>query len=93
MMVRLLVVGKTDMPWVRAGLDLYASRIVHYVRFEVKEIPELKNVGALSEAQIKEKEGALILKEATKGGRNSVPWSSHQNCRSASAAGARTCAS
>lgn len=63
-MVRLLVVGKTDMPWVRAGLDLYASRIVHYVRFEVKEIPELKNVGALSEAQIKEKEGALILKEA-----------------------------
>ena len=64
MKVTLLVVGKTDMAWVRAGLDLYASRLVHYVRFEVKEIPELKNAGALSEAQIKEKEGALILKEA-----------------------------
>ena len=60
----LLTVGKTDVPWVREGLQLYAARIQHYVRFEVKEIPELKNAGALSEEQIKAKEGALILKEA-----------------------------
>ncbi|MBR5924243.1 MAG: 23S rRNA (pseudouridine(1915)-N(3))-methyltransferase RlmH [Bacteroidales bacterium] len=60
----LLTVGKTDVPWVRAGLDLYASRLQHYVRFELREIPELKNVSALSEEQIKVKEGALILKES-----------------------------
>lgn len=60
----LLTVGKTDVPWVREGLQLYAARIQHYVRFEVKEIPELKNAGAFSEEQIKVKEGALILKEA-----------------------------
>ena len=60
----LLTVGKTDVPWVKAGLELYAARLQHYVRFEVKEIPELKNAGSLSEEQIKEKEGALILKEA-----------------------------
>ena len=59
----LLTVGKTDVPWVRAGLDLYASRLQHYVRFELREIPELKNAGALSEDQIKAKEGLLILKE------------------------------
>lgn len=63
MKLTLLTVGKTDVAWVRAGLDLYASRLGHYVRFELREIPELKNAGALSEAQIKEKEGALILRE------------------------------
>lgn len=63
MKITLLTVGKTDVAWVRAGLDLYASRLGHYVRFELREIPELRNAGALSEAQIKEKEGALILRE------------------------------
>lgn len=60
----LLTVGKTDIPWVKAGLEMYSGRLKHYVRFELKEIPELRNAGALSEAQIKEKEGALILKAA-----------------------------
>ena len=60
----LLTVGKTDVPWVRAGLDLYISRLQHYVRFELKEIPELKGAASLSEEQIKTKEGAFILKEA-----------------------------
>ncbi|MBQ9310793.1 MAG: 23S rRNA (pseudouridine(1915)-N(3))-methyltransferase RlmH [Bacteroidales bacterium] len=60
----LLTVGKTDIPWVKAGLEMYSGRLKHYVRFELREIPELRNAGALSEAQIKEKEGALILKAA-----------------------------
>lgn len=60
----LLTVGKTDVPWVRSGLELYTSRLQHYVKFELKEIPELKGVSALSEEQIKQKEGGLILKEA-----------------------------
>ena len=59
----LVTVGKTDVPWVRSGLELYTARLQHYVRFELREIPELKNVSALSEEQIKAKEGALILKE------------------------------
>ena len=60
----LLTVGKTDVPWVREGLQLYAARLQHYARFTIKEIPELKNAAALSEEQIKAKEGVLILKEA-----------------------------
>ena len=60
----LLTVGKTDVPWVRAGLDLYIGRLQHYARFELREIPELKGVASLTEEQIKAKEGALILKEA-----------------------------
>lgn len=63
MKLTLVTVGKTDVPWVREGLQLYAARLQHYTRFEIKEIPELKNAGALGEDQIKAKEGALILKE------------------------------
>lgn len=63
MNLSLLTVGKTDIQWVKDGLDVYVSRLRHYVPFCVTEIPELKKVSALTEAQIKEKEGELILKQ------------------------------
>lgn len=62
MKIGLLTVGKTDIGWVREGLETYASRLRHYVPFAVAEIPELKNAAALSRDQIREKEGDLILK-------------------------------
>lgn len=61
MKIALLTVGKTDVKWVREGLELYVSRLSHYVQFSLEEIPELKNVSALSKEQIKDKEGAKIL--------------------------------
>ena len=61
MKMTLLTVGKTDVRWVRDGLDLYVSRLKHYVPFSLVEIPELKNASALSQDQIKEREGELIL--------------------------------
>ena len=51
----------------REGLELYVSRLSHYVRFSLKEIPELKNVSAFTKEQIKEKEGDLILSSLTAG--------------------------
>ena len=63
MKLSLITVGKTDLKWVREGLDVYKSRLVHYVPFSVKEIPELKNVSAFSKEQIKEKEADLLLAE------------------------------
>ena len=62
MKITLLTVGKTDKDWVRQGLDIYVSRLKHYIPFSIVEIPELKNVSALSRDQIKSKEGELILK-------------------------------
>lgn len=62
MKITLLTVGKTDRDWVRQGLDIYVSRLKHYIPFTMMEIPELKNVSALSKDQIKVKEGELILK-------------------------------
>lgn len=62
MKMTLMTVGKTDVKWVREGLDLYVSRLSHYIPFSLVEIPELKNVSALSQEQIRQKEGELILK-------------------------------
>jgi 23S rRNA (pseudouridine1915-N3)-methyltransferase len=65
--LKLVTVGKTDVKWVKEGLDLYVSRLRHYVPFILIEIPQLKNVSAFSQEQIKEKEGELILKQVTPG--------------------------
>ena len=62
MKIVLLTVGKTDVPWVKEGLQLYAGRLQHYTRFELREIPELKNVSSLSEEKMKCSEGDFILK-------------------------------
>lgn len=62
MRITLLTVGKTDIKWVSEGLEVYSSRLRHYIPFDIKEIPELKNVSALSRDQIKTQEGKLILK-------------------------------
>lgn len=60
----LLTVGKTDVSWVREGLQLYVGRLQHYVKFDLREIPELKGTSAMSEEQIRQKEEAMILREA-----------------------------
>ena len=67
MELKLVTVGKTDVKWVKEGLDLYVSRLRHYVPFSLVEIPQLKNVSAFTQEQIKEKEGELILKQLNPG--------------------------
>ena len=63
MRITLLTVGKTDIAWVRAGLEMYVSRLEHYVPFSLKELPELKGVSALTREQIKQREGEMILRQ------------------------------
>ncbi len=67
MKITLLTVGKTDKDWIRQGLDIYVSRLKHYIPFVLTEIPELKNVSSLSADQIKTREGELILKNVRPG--------------------------
>ena len=62
MRVTLLTMGKTDIPWVAEGLEMYASRLVHFVPFSVRELPELKGVGSLRPEQKKRQEGECLLK-------------------------------
>lgn len=54
--------GQTEKNWILDGLNTYSARLVHFVPFSVREIPELKNAASLSREQVKDKEGELILK-------------------------------
>ncbi len=59
----LILVGKTTDKHFQAGIDDYAKRVTHYMPFEIKVIPELKNTKSLTESQQKTQEGELILKQ------------------------------
>ncbi|MBZ0242288.1 MAG: 23S rRNA (pseudouridine(1915)-N(3))-methyltransferase RlmH [Bacteroidales bacterium] len=61
MKVLFLVIGKTDERYLEEGLKKYFGRLKHYIGFEMKVIPDLKNRKALSEEAQKEAEGNLIL--------------------------------
>lgn len=62
MKISLVTIGRTDVDWVKEGMRIYVSRLGHYCTFSLDEIPELKNVSALSKEQIKVKEGHLLMK-------------------------------
>ncbi len=61
MKINLLVIGKTQKPFLKEGENEYLKRLRKYIQFEKIEIPDLKNAKKLTEDQIKEEEGKLIL--------------------------------
>lgn len=61
MTIKLTVVGKTDRKELKSLIDLYHTRLKHYVRFQLELIPDLKKTKGLNEIQQKTKEGELIL--------------------------------
>lgn len=67
MKIQLLVVGKTDAPYLKEAISLYVSRIIHYLPFELEVMPDVKKTKSLTEKQQKEKEGALLLKSLQPG--------------------------
>jgi len=63
MKITLLVVGKTiDKQLIKLSEE-YQNRLKHYTSFNFVVIPELKNTKNLSEAEQKEREADLILKQ------------------------------
>ncbi|MEM9647822.1 MAG: 23S rRNA (pseudouridine(1915)-N(3))-methyltransferase RlmH [Bacteroidota bacterium] len=61
MQITILAIGKTDSSELSKLVAAYEARLKHYVRFEFRIIPDIKNAKNLSTSQQKEKEGALIL--------------------------------
>ena len=59
----LLCVGKTDEKYIEEGIAKYTKRLIHYVKFNITVIPDIKNSKNLSQDQQKEKEADLILKQ------------------------------
>ncbi len=62
MKLKLVVVGKTDDPLLAKLIASYGNRLLHYIKFEIEVVPNIKNVKNLSEEEQKRKEGELILK-------------------------------
>lgn len=61
MTIKLLTIGKTDDSALQNLIDTYVNRLVHYNKFEMELIPDLKKTKNLSVEQQKTAEGKLIL--------------------------------
>ena len=61
MRVKLIVVDKTDDKELVPLIDRYVVRIGHYLPFEIKVIPKVKNAAKLPNDKLKELEGKTIL--------------------------------
>lgn len=62
MKICLLVIGKTDAYYYEEAIKEYCKRLEHYIPFEIKIIPDLKNTKNFSIEQQKTKEGEAIVK-------------------------------
>lgn len=67
MKIIFLVIGKTDESYLETGIAKYIKRLEHYISFEMKVIPDIKNRKSLTEEQQKKAEGELILSQINSG--------------------------
>lgn len=65
MQVTLLCIGKTGKKFLEDGEQEYLKRLRHYISFQLQIIPDIKQAKSLSENQIKQKEGEMILEKVT----------------------------
>ncbi len=63
MTIKLIAIGKTDSEELKRLIAVYENRLLHYVKFEIDMILDLKNAKNLSEAEQKQKEGEALLKK------------------------------
>ena len=42
MKITLLTIGKTNAKYLQDGIDLYVTRLSHYIPFEYKNLPDAK---------------------------------------------------
>ncbi|MBQ7210695.1 MAG: 23S rRNA (pseudouridine(1915)-N(3))-methyltransferase RlmH [Paludibacteraceae bacterium] len=61
MKTTLLLIGKTTDKRIEQLVDEYASRLKHYITFDIRVLPELKNTKSKTIEQQKKEEGDNIL--------------------------------
>ena len=61
MKITLAVVGKTEVGFVRQGIEEYVKRLQHYVSFNIQYVGDVKGTRNMSEAQQKTAEGRALL--------------------------------
>jgi 23S rRNA (pseudouridine1915-N3)-methyltransferase len=69
MKITLLLAGKTTEEYLNTGVSIYVKRIVHYLPFEIIELPAFKSKGKITPEQQKEAEADIILKHLNKSDR------------------------
>ena len=62
MKICLLVIGKTDADYIRAGIEEYEKRLRKYVGYEMKLLPDVKNTKHMSETLQKQVFGSFLRK-------------------------------
>ena len=67
MKITLLVIGKTDSEYLKAGIEEYSKRLKHYINFEIEVMPDIKRTGFINTELQKDKEGELILMKDLRG--------------------------
>ena len=65
MQVTLLCIGKTGKKFLEEGEQEYLKRLRHYISFQLQIIPDIKQAKNLSQSQIKQREGELILEKVS----------------------------
>jgi len=66
MKITFLSVGKPHEPYVKPGVDDFTKRISRYYKVDWLLIPAPKNAAAMSEPELKKKEGEIILQGLNK---------------------------
>ncbi len=61
MKLSLWTIGKANESYVRAGVEEFTKRLMNYYPAEWKIIPPPKNAGLMKEADLKKKEGEVVL--------------------------------
>ena len=56
----LFTIGKTDIPYIKQGIDGYLQRIVHFVDFSIIELPQIRHTKSLSPELLCKKEGESL---------------------------------
>jgi len=67
MKIVFLLVGSTDKNYLQEGVADYQKRLIHYLPFEIRVIPDIRNSRHLSAEQQMEREGKAILDQVSTG--------------------------
>lgn len=61
--IQLITIGKTNIKYIKEGIEEYCKRLRRYVSYSLVELPDAKRSGKISEDEQKEAEGEILLKQ------------------------------
>ncbi len=61
MTIRIISIGKTNIRYIKDGVDEYVNRLKHYTKLSWEELPDVKKIDRNNPALLMEKEGEAFL--------------------------------